>query len=609
MEEWTEAAKELDILEDNEAWRRDPHSESYDEELIRARLEMLNAARMDGDVRQMLYLIRTSLSRDLGGMGNVDLYCHSHVGTKYLIESYIDAVVATIRKLVNTEPSALPPGLEPSDLLEQFVASRQAFGRSALLLSGGATLGMYHIGVLKTLFEADLLPRIISGSSAGSIVSSVLCTRTDAEMPKLIADFPYGDLAVFEDGEKPETPLDHVFRLLTQGAWIDVKHLTRVMRDLLGDLTFQESYNRTRRILNICVSPSSIFELPTLLNYITAPNVLIWSAVAASCSIPLVFSTAELMVKNPLTNEIETWHPQGGKQRWIDGSVDNDLPMTRLAEMFNVNHFIVSQVNPHVTPFLSSFSPSLSTPPSLFSLNSALSTSLHLDKVTNFAKSETLHRLRTLSTLNIFPNFCNKFHNMLSQKYSGDITIIPRVEYRDFGGMLKNPSPEFMVRACERGEKATWPLIGRVQVGVRVELELDRAVAELRAGVVFPGVSSPRMIPIGRVGSEKGGMGRGRSSTGAPRQRTLTGGLLPLLPINTDLQSSSLPNPRPVGRLRSAKSYSDRAAMEKDGLTGLGFYLGREETEAWEEIDALNMENMKRVSTNPEGAGEYSYYG
>ena len=101
--------------------------------------------------------------------------------------------------------------------------------------------------------------------------------------------------------------------------------------------------------------------------------------------------------------------------------------------------------------------------------------------------------------------------------------------------------------------------------------------------------------------------------TGAPRLRTLTGGLLPLLPINTDLQSSSLPNPRPVNRLRSAKSYSDRTAMEKDGLTGLGFYLGREETEAWEEIDAINaenkMENMKRVYTNPEGAGEYSYYG
>jgi TAG lipase/steryl ester hydrolase/phospholipase A2/LPA acyltransferase len=53
----------------------------------------------------------------------------------------------------------------------------------------------------------------------------------------------------------------------------------RVMRDLLGDMTFQEAYNRTRRILNIPVSTSSLYELPRLLNYITAPNVMIWSAV------------------------------------------------------------------------------------------------------------------------------------------------------------------------------------------------------------------------------------------------------------------------------------------------------------------------------------------
>ena len=26
--------------------------------------------------------------------------------------------------------------------------------------------------------------------------------------------------------------------------------------------------------------------------------------------------------------------------------------MTRLSELFNVNHFIVSQVNPHVAPFV-----------------------------------------------------------------------------------------------------------------------------------------------------------------------------------------------------------------------------------------------------------------
>jgi predicted acylesterase/phospholipase RssA len=37
--------------------------------------------------------------------------------------------------------------------------------------------------------------------------------------------------------------------------------------------------------------------------------------------------------------------PMGYK--WSDGSIESDLPMARLAELFNINHFIVSQVNPH----------------------------------------------------------------------------------------------------------------------------------------------------------------------------------------------------------------------------------------------------------------------
>ena len=32
---------------------------------------------------------------------------------------------------------------------------------------------------------------------------------------------------------------------------------------------------------------------------------------------------------------------------YSDGSVDADLPMQQISELFNVNHFIVSQVNPH----------------------------------------------------------------------------------------------------------------------------------------------------------------------------------------------------------------------------------------------------------------------
>lgn len=293
---------------------------------------------------------------------------------------------------------------------------------------------------------------------------------------------------MFEENGKEDGILERLRRLLTQGAWIDSKHLTRVMQDMLGDMTFQEAYNRTRRILNICVSSASVYELPRLLNYITAPNVMIWSAVAASCSVPLLFSAAPLLVKNPITAENTPWNPT--PQRWIDGSVDNDLPMTRLAEMFNVNHFIVSQVNPHVVPFLVKDEEAIAK-----DANSDGSGPGWIYTLTNLAKDEALHRMHVLAELGIFPNMVSKCRSVLSQKYSGDITILPEIDYKDFPRILKNPTAEFMVQACLCGERATWPKLSRIRNHCAVELELDAAVQKLRARVVF----SPSQVDLRRM--------------------------------------------------------------------------------------------------------------
>lgn len=141
-----------------------------------------------------------------------------------------------------------------TEILDAFVCTRQTYGRTALLLSGGATFGMNHIGVMQALYQTNLLPRIISGASAGSIVAAVVCTRTDEEIPHLLETFAYGDLDVFEDAGAPETVLQHLGRFLKEGAWMDIKHMIRVMKGIMGDVTFQDAYNRTRKVLNICVS-------------------------------------------------------------------------------------------------------------------------------------------------------------------------------------------------------------------------------------------------------------------------------------------------------------------------------------------------------------------
>jgi len=151
-----------------------------------------------------------------------------------------------------------------------------------------------------------------------------------------------------------------------------------------------------------------MYELPRLLNYLTAPNVLIWSAIAASCSVPFIFSASEIMAKDPRTGQAQPWN--ASPQRWIDGSVDNDLPMAKLSELFNVNHFIVSQVNPHIVPFLEKSSDKMPRPAESAEAHNQ---SFHgptsfRDKVVDLAVGEIMHRMHMLSELGVFPVLCTK---------------------------------------------------------------------------------------------------------------------------------------------------------------------------------------------------------
>ena len=74
------------------------------------------------------------------------------------------------------------PDFSLDDKLELFLNVRQAFGRTALLLSGGAVLGLNHFGVIRALNECGLLPRLISVTSIGSLVAALVCLKTDKEL-------------------------------------------------------------------------------------------------------------------------------------------------------------------------------------------------------------------------------------------------------------------------------------------------------------------------------------------------------------------------------------------------------------------------------------------
>ncbi|KAL1889268.1 Lipase 5 [Sporothrix stenoceras] len=483
--EWEAAARLLDELDEHETWKASSDSdEFYNPDLIKARLKDLEDARLSSDIRRMMHLVRTALSRDVGGISSAGLYNHTHTGTKYLVERYAKASVDLIHALVDRTRSAaaLPKGLTHREMLDQLLLARRSYGRSALVLSGGSVYGMAHIGVLKALFDRGLLPRIISGTSAGSIVAAVVCTRTDEEIPALLARFAHGDLAVFTDKDNPDSWLTHIGRALRYGAWHDSRHIARVMRDLMGDITFQEAFNRTRRILNITVSSKPGLQLPPLLNYLTAPDVIIWSAVVASCSIPGVFDPRPLLVRDAETGEHVPWDP--AEQLWIDGSLDNDVPVERLGEMLNVNHFIVSQTNPHIVLFVSN-DEKVDAPHDNGGGASKLSISEILYTLGWLSKSEAIYYLETLVDMGLFRGGLSMLLQMLNQRYTADINILPRMSLAWGTNLIRNPTTEFMLEACRVGEQATWPSISRIEQACAVELALDKAVHTLRERIAF----------------------------------------------------------------------------------------------------------------------------
>jgi hypothetical protein len=133
--------------------------------------------------------------------------------------------------------------------MDFFFEARHCFGRTALLLSGGAGLGVYHLGVVKALFEQNLLPKVIAGSSVGSLIASIICTRNDVELPELFMPNRL-NFEVFDRIEAGSLQRK-LHRLRTKGVLQDIKKLEEMLRANVGDVTFKEAYDKTGRILNI----------------------------------------------------------------------------------------------------------------------------------------------------------------------------------------------------------------------------------------------------------------------------------------------------------------------------------------------------------------------
>jgi len=456
--DWIELAREHDAQSGALKWRGEEKTSLYDYKAIKSRHDKLKKLLNAGAHQELLYALNEGVHGNMGGMGRPILYSRAKAGTKELIDSYV-ATISQALDFIHNSPESI---ISYAEKIDFFRRASHCYGRSALLLSGGAGLIYFHHGVVQELVDHDLLPNVISGASAGSIVSALLGTKTDEELKA-------GYFTNKQYEEPKHTSLMDVFMGRITEAEAKVAREKTLDEIVPMDLTFQEAFELTGRYINISISPAEKHQSSRLMNAITSPNVYIRSAVSASSSVPGLMPPERLFAKGFDGKP----RPYLARRRWVDGSVSGDLPAKRLSRLYGVNHFIVSLINPMVVPFVQDIKTRQSkgfrntlTEAFVDLLNETLgNTERFLDR-----RGEMGSRIAAQIAYTI---------RMLEQNYLGDINILLRKQdfkWRQTVFEFKDSEIENLV---DIGMRATWPKMAQIKNAARISKTLDRILDDL----------------------------------------------------------------------------------------------------------------------------------
>ena len=461
--EWKEVALALDQETGAQEWKYDNSSPYFDAEIISRRLNMLRRYKLQNRVEDLIYILREGLTHDVANIGHPMLYAHTFVGTKKIIEDYIEEVSESLVFIASQKCESL----SLKEKLEFFENCQLAYGQPAMMFSGGASLGLFHTGVCKALREQDLMPKVLSGSSAGAMMTAMLGVSNSEEIDYILTGETFYSEAFHFRGLKELLRVD--------GGIADVRYLKKFLIENLGDLTFEEAYAKSGLDINISVAPYDVAqEDARIMNKYTAPDLLVWSAVLASCAVPILFPPVRLTSKR--YDGVHT--PYLASIRWVDGSVRSDFPQEKLARLYNVNYTIASQVNPHVVPFMQNDEDRFRT--DLLSWPQRLvrkhGKTIAMD-VMNFTR-DRMGRVPTVRRL------LDHGYGIVDQRYYGDLNIIGNYSLRHYHYMLQNPRPHLFKVLQREGERATWSKISSIEAHARIGKTIEHCLEHLKQSAV-----------------------------------------------------------------------------------------------------------------------------
>ncbi|NNE61842.1 MAG: DUF3336 domain-containing protein [Woeseia sp.] len=457
--EWREAAIAYDIAMGFDEWKGSDESKHYDYVSIRKRLAQLRRLRTKKDNEGLLFTLNEGIHGNMGGMGHGRLYSKARFGTKQVINDYIEEIAAALDHLAKKQVRSIPE----DEKIEFFHRASQCFGRTALMLSGAGTLLYFHLGVVKALWEQDLLPSIISGSSGGSVIAALVGTHSHSEMEKLF------DPEYLNDEVAKEVSFMNKFSPFKKKQ-IPIAEVREQIARIIPDLTFYEAYELTGIQINISVAPAEQHQSSRLLNAVTSPNVMIREAVLASCAVPGFYPAVTLAARDT----DGTRKPYLPARKWIDGSVSEDLPIRRLARLYGVNHTIASQTNPLVYPFINDAKEQKNA------LEIIKDATLKTSREWTLASTKLAKRYLRFS--NVISNLVVRVESIASQSYTGDITILPPSRLYNPLQLLSTRTKEEVLQMIRDGEHSAWEKVETIRLQTHVGRTLDRILDKRNEG-------------------------------------------------------------------------------------------------------------------------------
>ncbi|ERF75456.1 hypothetical protein EPUS_06988 [Endocarpon pusillum Z07020] len=489
-EQWHNLQAEIDRLLGLDLWRRRNDSKYYDWFKISQQKREIERCQVNGDILKLCGLLRMHPVRNLYDILSPRLYTKAHAGTKLLIEDYIRQVQRCISDLAAI--SGTQAGFNSQTKMELFHDTSHAFGRSTLVLQGGSAFSMCHLGVVKALHLRGLLPRIITGTATGALVAALVGVHTDDELLEVLAGRAI-DLSSFQRARlrrrklADDAPAGTKWfqavrrrgaRFLRTGHIFNIRVLQECAQDNLGDITFEEAFSKTGRILNVTVALPDEVGIPQLLNYITAPHVLIWSAVVASTATSkTLYAPVQLYCKNEIgsTEPYAATDHDGSPLKQRTGSTRGraelqEAPLKRIGELFNVNHFIVSQTRPYIAPFVRAE-------------QNYAGHSTFLNTLIRLWSGEVFHMLNQLNSIGWLPTpLCRLLmdETIPSNSRWAKISLTPDLTFKDLLALFDTPTEHLLDEWIMRGERSVWPAVPELRVRCGIEFELERAYESVR---------------------------------------------------------------------------------------------------------------------------------